>query len=413
MAWLDINADQKTDVFVGRGGMRGMMKEYAPEIKDELFLANPTGFKNEINEFGLVKKGCPGRQTAWTDIDGDQKADLYIVCGQGKAGEDFPNLLYHQTNVGQFSEQAKSYGLDFPGSGSFIWFDVDQDQDLDFFWADHQAYWLYLNQNGQFKPQRLASAPADVKKLALADYDNDGDLDLFAISASQSSLFVNSGRSLAAVAPSTLGLPVQVKEASWVDIDRDGLMDLHTLPDGFYQQEKSHRFTATRQLTQKATDYPRAVWTAWFDIDNDGSRDLLLAIEDQPSLMQRALQRGLSLWRQKILRRAPENPLLPTSTLILYHHKPAKQHWLELDLFNKAQASAIGASVTVATAQGQQTQQVGQSEGSLFSQGHYRLYFELGKQLKPEWLRVTWPDGSSQELRDIAADRVIEVTQET
>jgi hypothetical protein len=74
---------------------------------------------------------------------------------------------------------------------------------------------------------------------------------------------------------------------------------------------------------------------------------------------------------------------------------------------------AIGTSVTVATPAGRQTQVVGSSEGSYFSQGHYRLYFGLGAANKVDSMTLRWPDGHTQVLHDIPADNLLTIHQET
>jgi hypothetical protein len=54
-------------------------------------------------------------------------------------------------------------------------------------------------------------------------------------------------------------------------------------------------------------------------------------------------------------------------------------------------------------------QQVGGSEGSHYSQGHYRIYFGLGQYPGPFSVRVDWPDGKSTELDDPEVDRLLKI----
>lgn len=413
MAWADVNRDGQRDVFITRGGIRGRMAEFAPDLSDELMIASSKGYRNRADQWAIAKRGCPGRQVAWTDVDGDQQLDLYLVCGRrADPGSDFPNFLYQLSATGQFVEQAQRWGLDLPGIGHFTWLDADQDGDLDLFWADANAYWLYTQQAGRFVAERLAPAPGDTKRLALADYDSDGKLDIFAVSPTQATLFTGA-KQYQPVSPSQLGLPDRVEDANWIDIDNDGYVDLHTLPGGIYRQQPSaqfQRFTATGQLAQQATDYPRGVITSWFDADNDGDRDLLLAIEQQPSLVVRIWDKSQRLWREQV-QRQPALPAPPrTSELILYRNQQRPVHWLEVDIHGTNLADAIGARITVTTANGRQTQQIGQFEGSLYSQGHYRLYFGLGRQ-RTQQISVTWPDGQRSQLDGI--DEILAIARPT
>ena len=56
--------------------------------------------------------------------------------------------------------------------------------------------------------------------------------------------------------------------------------------------------------------------------------------------------------------------------------------------------------------------EVGSSEGSFFSQGHYRLYFGLGTHAQADIVRIRWPDGRVQEMHDVAGDTLLLVEQE-
>ena len=87
-------------------------------------------------------------------------------------------------------------------------------------------------------------------------------------------------------------------------------------------------------------------------------------------------------------------------------------HWLELRLIGKpGNPQAIGARVTLHTATGQQTQQVGLNDGAFFSQGHYRLYFGLGPHARADRMEIRWPDGQVQDLRDIEGNRLQVIRQ--
>jgi hypothetical protein len=89
-----------------------------------------------------------------------------------------------------------------------------------------------------------------------------------------------------------------------------------------------------------------------------------------------------------------------------------KNHWLQLNLVGSAgNLQAIGASVTLVTPEGQQTQEVGSNDGSFLSQGHYRLYFGLGRHGKVDAVKIRWPDGHLQELKDVAVDKLLTIEQ--
>ena len=43
------------------------------------------------------------------------------------------------------------------------------------------------------------------------------------------------------------------------------------------------------------------------------------------------------------------------------------------------------------------------------SSSHQPVHFGLGAEPRAERIRVTWPDGSSSELRDVEGDRVLRI----
>ena len=56
-----------------------------------------------------------------------------------------------------------------------------------------------------------------------------------------------------------------------------------------------------------------------------------------------------------------------------------------------------------------QVRQVGSAEGSLYSQGHYRMYFGLGQESNPKYVRVIWPDSRIDEIEHPKADQLLVV----
>ena len=87
-------------------------------------------------------------------------------------------------------------------------------------------------------------------------------------------------------------------------------------------------------------------------------------------------------------------------------------HWLAVDLRGpRGNAEAIGARVRIEAAGRAQTGWVGQSDGSRYSQGHYRVYFGLGNAPVADSVSVVWPDGRRTKVRDVEADQVLEIAR--
>ena len=404
MAWADFQGDEQLDVFIVRGGGSGRMRLNSSGDKDELLVQDSFIFKDRTAASGILKKTCPARQVASVDFDNDGQLDIYVVCGRSKPPRQlFPNQLHWQRTEGSFNDVALERGLDIPEKGSFVWLDAENDEDMDLLWAsDNKEFWLYVNHSGQFKPQSIGQTKVKASQLTISDYDSDGDLDLFAASPKGNVLLTNVNGTYEITKPESLGLPAQASAANWVDYDNDGLIDLHVFPDGIYRQRSDRRFEALHLLESKSSNFK--VFCTWFDADNDGSRDLLIAMEDRP--LEWIPPKLMGMWKRLF----PSNDKiihLRKSKLILYRNVGAKNHWLQLQLIGKKRnRQAIGARVEVATPDGVQLQQVGQAEGSINSQGHYRLYFGLGKYKSADSVRIFWPDGTLEEIENLEGDRL-------
>mgnify|MGYP001799565723 FL=1 len=88
--------------------------------------------------------------------------------------------------------------------------------------------------------------------------------------------------------------------------------------------------------------------------------------------------------------------------------------WLAINLQGSSNnVSAIGAQASLENKYGQQQLDVGHAEGSHFSQGHHRLYFGLGAQANVDTLKIVWPDGQKEEVKDITGKELITITQKT
>lgn len=432
MAWADLNDDGKLDVYISRGGIGGTLRNFPDDVRlgivDELLLSTPTGaYRDVIAESGIEKKDCSARHVKWIDYDRDGRLDLHINCqDRGIASGGFPKQLYRRSEDGRYTDVAAQVGLDLPAHQivDFAWFDADDDGDVDLLTHEDTGYYLYRRTAGRFIRERVYRAPfqrADVPglahntfdywqfdgKLSLGDFDADGDLDVFVASKRGNVMLLNEAGQFRPVDPASLGLPAESVAAAWVDYDNDGRLDLHTIPQGLYRQGPDGRFSATGMLALAELKYQAAI-PLWYDRDNDGDRDLLVALQDNATLWR---------WWQRPFRSKAEEKGEDDRfrwKLIAYDHVGATNHWLQINLVGPpGNRQAIGTRVTLVTPAGRQTQEVGANEGAYLSQGHYRLYFGLGAHEQASEIHIRWPDGSRQVLRDVQADRLLKVMQGT
>jgi penicillin amidase len=131
---------------------------------------------------------------------------------------------------------------------------------------------------------------------AWADFDMDGDLDLYVgFRGQMSRLYRNDNGTFVDVAAAVgLAEANEVRAASWGDYDDDGDPDLFvgyagrgsTVPNRLYRNDGGSRFIDVgRQVGVDVTGTSRQA--SFIDYDNDGDTDLFVAFRDRPNMLHR------------------------------------------------------------------------------------------------------------------------------
>jgi len=260
-------------------------------------------FANELRPENIVAYVYSGAGLAVGDYDGDGLPDVYLVS------QDGPNKLFRQTSPLHFEDvTAKAGGLDggeaWGTSATFA--DVDGDRDLDLYVCNLESpNLLYVNQgNGTFVekagPFGLAHCAASMG-CAFADYDNDGDLDLFVLT----NRVLKSRLPKEIVAGLTLPKAMRKTKAElwrpWpvLQKDKDGNA---VVPPGYedevfmvpgapapFQSGQSDRlfrndgYGRWADVTSEAGlgDHDNGLAVVWWDYDGDGRMDLYVANDFQ------------------------------------------------------------------------------------------------------------------------------------
>jgi hypothetical protein len=98
--------------------------------------------------------------------------------------------------------------------------------------------------------------------------------------------------------------------------------------------------------------------------------------------------------------------------LLLHNTSTEDRHWLVVRLRQTgANTRALGALVSVRSGELVQTAQVGVG-GSYLSQNHGDLHFGLASSERIDQLTIRWPDGATEKLNDLEADRVVEIVHQ-
>ncbi len=420
-AWADINADGVLDIFITRGALAGTLPKLPPEaargIRDELLVSEVPGrFRDRTLELGIEKKGCSGRHASWVDVDRDGVLELFVNCYDREAVDgDYAKQLYRRGADGVYRDVAADFGLGLPAQqmGSYAWFDVDGDGDVDLLAYQNEGIFLYRNASGRFvqEPVVVMNRTGAGKigrdsestwfydgKMIVADIDGDGDVDAFVSSKSGNALLINREGKLAVADLASLGLPDRSMAGAFVDYDNDGLLDLYLVPNGLFRRTATGQFESMGLLAVNESAY-RAAIANWFDLDNDGRMDFVLAVNPNPEYKP--------WWH------LGKRPVRGSSWELQAHRNTgATRHWLQIELQGPdGNRQGIGAVVSVEAGATRQTRIVGAADGSFFSQGHYRTYFGLGDQARATRVRVQWTDGVVQDLGPVDGDRVLKVSR--
>ena len=177
----DFNNDNYLDIVTSDWSLDGVMHYYQND-KNGKYL----DYSKKSN-LGLFKGGLSMIQA---DYDNDGDTDIFVLRGawMRKYGRQ-PNSLLRNNGDGTFTDVTIKSGLysEFPTQAG-TWNDFNNDGYLDLFIGNEssdESYpsELYLNnQDGTFKNVAKAAkcdVVAYIKGVTAADYDNDGDIDLF------------------------------------------------------------------------------------------------------------------------------------------------------------------------------------------------------------------------------------------
>ena len=246
-------------------------------------------FPNVASPLGLDTMSLSGGVIA-DDFDGDHWLDL-IVSDWSSTGQ----LRYFRNNGdGTFTDRTEDAGLTgIFGGLNLNQADYDNDGDLDVLvlrgaWlretGNHPNSLLQNDGHGVFRDVSyeagIAGADYPTQTAAWADFDSDGDLDLFVGNEeSPSQLFENDGTGAFTDVADKMGVNVTsfAKGVAWGDYDDDGDPDLYISnymsPNVMFRNDGDDGFTdVTDPLGVAGPDASFAVW--FWDYNNDGHLDL-------------------------------------------------------------------------------------------------------------------------------------------
>lgn len=303
-AWGDFDADGDADLLIGFADPKMAAKVYRNDGKG-------TRFVDVASEIGIKLNGV-ARQPAWIDYDGDGDLDVFAAFRDG------PNRLL-RNDLGRFVDVTASSGIGDPRKTvSAVWWDVDRDGDLDLFTANQEgdANGLYRQQNEKFEDVAAAMGVAGTPRPAadggvgpsLADFDRDGDFDLFVANYGHSELFQNDNGVKFTEVSRARGIDLNGHgvTSGWGDLDNDGRPDLYV--GNFIAGQPLYRdalfINGAQAFVEALPDVilkrDATHGVQFVDFDRDGRLDLALTNNDpdgggHPLLRNTATMRGRSI----------------------------------------------------------------------------------------------------------------------
>lgn len=257
-AWADFDNDGWLD-FYRSGWESGPTGPYYP---DAIFMSNSGASFNISWWQSTESEREPGRGVTICDFDEDNDQDIYVSNYRLR-----PNFLWINDGTGSFTEQASTYGVEGDDEGVGVyswghtigsaWGDLDNDGHFDLVAGNFSHNWTaggiyyqdgvtfyrntgpvgswYFSKEIEFDYPGSTFWEESYSSVALADFDNDGDLDWF-ISTSYSGdyvgLFRNDGDWNFTEVSDEYGLGFAATrtnyQTAWADYDNDGDMDIFT-----------------------------------------------------------------------------------------------------------------------------------------------------------------------------------------
>lgn len=361
----DINADGWPDLYIGNyfneftGNLGNITDETvvgANQIAKGYLFLNEEGKKfREVGAgYGLNTAGF-GFGGVFTDIDNDRDQDLYINHDFGY--KRTANLLYENRYPSvYFQEIGKPAGMDLRiNSMAAAVGDYNNDGWMDYYMTNIRFNWFMVNEGkGKFFVNRVKELGCNYLAISwganFADFDQDGDLDLFVA---------------------------------------NGDLNPNCNPIGDYFFENTGNKFQESAKAVGLQDYGIGRGSVVFDYDKDGDLDLLVV--NQESI-------------------CPDYP--SSSVTRLYRNDSKSGNWLSVALEGvDAELNGIGSRVRLVVGKTGMIREIDGGGSSHVSQNTQRAHFGVGTVESIDSVIVYWTGGNTQVLTNVKPNQFLQIRE--
>ncbi len=235
------------------------------------------------------------------DANGDGLDDVYVCQPSG-----MPNLLYLQQVDGTLADVSAQSGVDWLDiSRAALFVDLDNDGDQDLVLTLRWSMLIHENDGrGRFALKRIVDTKFNLHSIAAADYDRDGNIDLYicgyspgpesaatdvfanpvpyndANNGGRNFLLRNEGQLDFSDVTEQVGLEQNNRRfsfaASWEDFDNDGDLDIYVANDfgrnNLYRSDDGRFVDIAAEVGVE--DIAAGMSVSWADYDHDGRMDV-------------------------------------------------------------------------------------------------------------------------------------------